>query len=446
MVDAGCRRRRGRPALQRPGDGRPDHPGAAEAALERGTRTATCCAPSRRSPRPARPTAGDDLLEPGRALRRRPVRRATSPSAGGAGLITPDLTPDEAGRVDRRRRRARPRQGLPGRAVLDRRRGIALDRAACRGFVYAAAVDGRHRRPRRPSATWPGRWSRRTRAVTDLPVVRRARRLQRRPGRRGRGLRRRRHRRLGVRARRCSTPASTERRAARRSTSSPATSPTGSGVADDRRTRWPSHWRRSAAGRRAARAAAPTPTTQCQRRRRLARHRRQQGLPDAGPCRSPTPRVSTSRPARGRTDKPLTLVFFGYTHCPDICHVVMANLASALRRLDAARSARTSGCCSSPPTRPATPRDVLRDYLDRFDPAFVGLTGDRSSTVEPAAKALDVSYEKPARSCRRGGYDGRPRHLHRPASLARRRRRSSGRQDTTRRRPRARTSPRLADG
>ena len=34
------------------------------------------------------------------------------------------------------------------------------------------------------------------------------------------------------------------------------------------------------------------------------------------------------------TDKPLTLVFFGYTHCPDICQVVMATIASALTRLD----------------------------------------------------------------------------------------------------------------
>src|SRR5437868_6370867 len=28
---------------------------------------------------------------------------------------------------------------------------------------------------------------------------------------------------------------------------------------------------------------------------------------------------------------PVTLVFFGYTHCPDICNVVLANMASALR-------------------------------------------------------------------------------------------------------------------
>ena len=34
------------------------------------------------------------------------------------------------------------------------------------------------------------------------------------------------------------------------------------------------------------------------------------------------------------TDRPLTLVFFGYTHCPDICQVVMSSLASAMTRLD----------------------------------------------------------------------------------------------------------------
>ena len=32
------------------------------------------------------------------------------------------------------------------------------------------------------------------------------------------------------------------------------------------------------------------------------------------------------------TDKRLTLVFFGYTNCPDICQVVMSTLASAMTR------------------------------------------------------------------------------------------------------------------
>ncbi len=75
-------------------------------------------------------------------------------NAGGAGLITPDLTPDFAARVDRRRRRARARQGLPRRAVVDRRahrhddRGLPRLRLRHRGH-------GRHRRPRRDQR--PGR-------------------------------------------------------------------------------------------------------------------------------------------------------------------------------------------------------------------------------------------------------------------------------------------------
>ena len=46
------------------------------------------------------------------------------------------------------------------------------------------------------------------------------------------------------------------------------------------------------------------------------------------------------------TDRRLTLVFFGYTHCPDICPAVMADLASAMTRLDDAGPRRRSTSCS----------------------------------------------------------------------------------------------------
>ena len=67
-------------------------------------------------------------------------------SAGGAGLITPDLTPDSGRRVDRRRRRARPRQGLPGRAQLHRR----ADRDDHRRLPRLRLRHRRHGRHRRP--------------------------------------------------------------------------------------------------------------------------------------------------------------------------------------------------------------------------------------------------------------------------------------------------------
>ena len=53
----------------------------------------------------------------------------------------------------------------------------------------------------------------------------------------------------------------------------------------------------------------------------------------------PTPLTDTdgaSYSLADDTDKRLTLVFFGYTHCPDVCQVVLSTLASAMTRLDEA--------------------------------------------------------------------------------------------------------------
>jgi protein SCO1/2 len=74
------------------------------------------------------------------------------------------------------------------------------------------------------------------------------------------------------------------------------------------------------------------------------------------------------------TDKRLTLVFFGYTNCPDICGLVMNNLASAVARLDSEdRDQVDVVFVTTDPTRD-TP-DVLRRYLDQRDDSFIGVTG-----------------------------------------------------------------------
>jgi protein SCO1/2 len=100
--------------------------------------------------------------------------------------------------------------------------------------------------------------------------------------------------------------------------------------------------------------------------------------------------------------KPLTLVFFGYTHCPDICQVVMANIASSLTRLDPAQKAKVQMVFVT--TDPA--RDdaaTLRSYLDRFDPSFDGLTGDLPKIIR-LGKAFDVEIGK-GKKLVSGGYD-----------------------------------------
>jgi protein SCO1 len=95
------------------------------------------------------------------------------------------------------------------------------------------------------------------------------------------------------------------------------------------------------------------------------------------------------------TDKPVTLVFFGYSSCPDICQVVMANIASALTRLDAADRDDVDVVFVTTDPKVDTEQH-LRDYLDRFDPSFIGLTGDLD-TIAAVGKPLAVYVADGAR-------------------------------------------------
>jgi protein SCO1/2 len=102
------------------------------------------------------------------------------------------------------------------------------------------------------------------------------------------------------------------------------------------------------------------------------------------------------------TTKPLTLVFFGYTHCPDICPMVMASLASAMTRLDEKDRAEVDVVFVT--TDPARDTEaVLRGYLDHYDPRFIGLTG-KLQTIVDVAKPLAV-YVSDGTRLPSGGYD-----------------------------------------
>ena len=101
-------------------------------------------------------------------------------------------------------------------------------------------------------------------------------------------------------------------------------------------------------------------------------------------------------------ERPLTLVFFGYTMCPDVCQLVMADVANALNRLEPAE--REQVAMTFVTTDPA--RDdaaTLRAYLDRFDPSFEGLTGPLPRIVE-LGEALGVPVAK-GRKLPSGGYE-----------------------------------------
>lgn len=100
---------------------------------------------------------------------------------------------------------------------------------------------------------------------------------------------------------------------------------------------------------------------------------------------------------RAETDGLVTLLFFGYTHCPDVCPVHMANIAAVLRDLDYAHRSRIGVVfVTTDPERDTLPR--LREWLDRFDTSFVGLRGTAEEVDEiQAALHLPAAVRQPSR-------------------------------------------------
>jgi protein SCO1 len=102
------------------------------------------------------------------------------------------------------------------------------------------------------------------------------------------------------------------------------------------------------------------------------------------------------------TKKPVTLVFFGYTNCPDVCNTVLADVASALTKLDdQTREQVQMLFITTDPARDDGP--AIRKYLDRFDPSFVGLTGELPS-IKAVAEKVGVPVEG-MKKLPSGGYE-----------------------------------------
>ncbi|MGH7505931.1 MAG: SCO family protein, partial [Longimicrobiales bacterium] len=80
---------------------------------------------------------------------------------------------------------------------------------------------------------------------------------------------------------------------------------------------------------------------------------------------------------RAETAGTLTLLFFGYTNCPDVCPVHLANLSAVLDRFAYdVRSRVRVVFVTTDPARDSP--EKLRAWLDNFDPSFVGLTGTQA--------------------------------------------------------------------
>jgi protein SCO1/2 len=99
----------------------------------------------------------------------------------------------------------------------------------------------------------------------------------------------------------------------------------------------------------------------------------------------------------------VTLLFFGYTRCPDMCPLQMQVIAQALKQMpsEAADQFKVVFVTTDPERDTAA---VLRAWLDHFDKRFVGLTG-RPAAIEAAQVAANLSPAKKSATRANGGYD-----------------------------------------
>jgi protein SCO1 len=85
------------------------------------------------------------------------------------------------------------------------------------------------------------------------------------------------------------------------------------------------------------------------------------------------------------------LVFFGFTHCPDVCPTTLFEVSEILRALGPDADRVRALFITVDPERD-TPA-LMKDYLSSFDPRLAGLTGDPAA-VTAVAKAYRVYFKK----------------------------------------------------
>ena len=98
-------------------------------------------------------------------------------------------------------------------------------------------------------------------------------------------------------------------------------------------------------------------------------------------------KVVTDRDVKG---KPF-LVFFGFTHCPEVCPTTLFEMSQVLRQLGPDADRVRALFVTVDPERDTA--QSLKDYLSSFDPHMIGLTGDPAD-IASIARAYRVYYKK----------------------------------------------------
>ena len=87
----------------------------------------------------------------------------------------------------------------------------------------------------------------------------------------------------------------------------------------------------------------------------------------------------------------VVVLFFGYTHCPDVCPTTLAEMAETMRRLGRDADRVQVLFATLDPERDTA--ELLAQYVPAFWPSFLGLRGDAEATAR-TAKEFKIFYQK----------------------------------------------------
>ncbi|WP_329033943.1 SCO family protein [Streptomyces sp. NBC_01725] len=87
-----------------------------------------------------------------------------------------------------------------------------------------------------------------------------------------------------------------------------------------------------------------------------------------------------------------TLIYFGYTHCPDVCPLTMSNIAIARKALPKADQDKLQVVFITTDPERDTSAELAKWLPSAGDPSFVGLTGD-FPTIQAGARQVGIGIE-----------------------------------------------------
>ncbi|GAA4910440.1 SCO family protein [Streptomyces coeruleoprunus] len=97
---------------------------------------------------------------------------------------------------------------------------------------------------------------------------------------------------------------------------------------------------------------------------------------------------------RARTKGKPVLIYFGYTHCPDVCPLTMSNIAIAKKKLPKADQDKLQVVFVTTDPERDTPAELAKWLPAAGDPSFIGLSGE-FATIQAGARQIGIGIDPP---------------------------------------------------